>query len=68
MKEHSVAEAKMSSAVLTLKKAEVAPFVEKSLRERSLSKVVAELNKDLLFGDQSEREEAFKALKHIGFV
>jgi hypothetical protein len=53
MKEHSVAEANTSSAVLSLKKADVAPFVEKSLRERSLSKVVAELNKDLLFGDRA---------------
>jgi hypothetical protein len=68
MKEHSAAEAKMSSAVLSLETADVAPFVEKSLRERSLSKVVADLNRDLLFGDRTEREEAVKALKHIGFM
>lgn len=68
MKEHAVAEAKTSSAVLSLKKADVAPFVEKSLRERSLSKVVADLNKELLFGDRTERDAALQALKHIGFV
>ena len=68
MKEHAVAEAKTSSAVLRLKKADVVPFVEKSLRERSLSKVVADLNKELLFGDRTERDAALQALKHIGFV
>lgn len=57
-----------ASNVLALSELEAAKFVRKCLRDRSLSVVVADLNKELLYGTPREQEDASKALRHIGFM
>lgn len=68
MKHEMISETKVSQNVLGLPESEIAPFVSRCVKERSLSSVVADLNNDLLFGTQTEREDAKKALQRIGFL
>lgn len=57
-----------ATKVLALTREDVAPFVQNCLSDRSLSWVVAELNKAVLNGGDDEREEAQRALDHLGFI
>lgn len=68
MKHDSISETKMSHTVTKLTEDEIAQFVRKCVKDRSLSAVVSDLNKDLLFGTQAEREDAKTALQRIGFI
>lgn len=68
MKHGTVSETKMSHDVLNLDDGDVASFVRRCVKERSLSKVVADLNHDLLSGTRTERENAEQALHRIGFL
>lgn len=54
--------------VLALSPADVAQFVRDCVRNRSLSVMVSDLNHTVLHGTSEEREEARRALKHLGFV
>ncbi|WP_195819858.1 hypothetical protein [Roseobacter sp. MH60115] len=67
MKHETISESKMSRNVMGLDDGEIAPFVRKCVKERSLSRVVTSLNNDLLFGTQTERDDARIALQRIGF-
>lgn len=68
MKHETIPETKVSHSVLNLGDGDVAPFVRKCVKERSLSKIVANLNNDLLYGTQTERVNAREALGRIGFL
>lgn len=68
MKHETISETKMSQSVLGLDENDVAPFVRGCIKERSLSRVVTTLNNDLLFGTQTERDDAKKALDRLGFL
>ncbi|MGZ2256476.1 hypothetical protein ACVC7O_04170 [Roseobacter sp. A03A-229] len=68
MKHETISETKMSQGVLGLDENDVAPFVRRCIKERSLSRVVTTLNNDLLFGTQTERDDAKKALDRLGFL
>jgi hypothetical protein len=68
MKHHYIGETPTAAQVLSIKATEVAPFVRKCVRDRSLSVIVKDLNHDLIFGTPEQREAARRALKHIGFV
>lgn len=54
--------------VMNLGQGEVTQFVADCLRQRSLSKVIARLNHELLNGSAAEREEAQNALNRLGFL
>ena len=68
MKHEIVSETDMAHDVLGLDDGEIAPFVRKCLKDRSLSSLVSHLNNDLLFGTPAERESAEVALRRIGFI
>lgn len=68
MKHHHIGETPTAAHVLSIKTTEVAPFVRKCVRERSLSVIVKDLNHDLIFGTPEQREDAREALRHIGFI
>ena len=57
-----------ATKVLAMPTTDVPLFLRQCVSERSLSWVVGELNKALLFGNSEEREEAGKALTHLGFI
>ncbi|MFK7744528.1 MAG: hypothetical protein AB8B47_05710 [Roseobacter sp.] len=56
-----------AQAVLALNNDEVAGFVQQCVRNRSLSKIVNELNRAALSGAPRESQRATKALHHLGF-
>lgn len=68
MKHETISETKISHNVMGLDDGEIAPFVRKCVKERSLSTVITNLNNDLLFGTQTERDDARSALQRIGFL
>lgn len=68
MKHETISETKISHSVLSLDDNDITRFVRRCVKERSLSKIVADLNNDLLFGTQTERENAKEALHRIGFL
>lgn len=68
MKHHAIHDTPSSVHVLNLASTDVAPFVRKCVKERSLSSLVRDLNHDVLFGTEEQRETARRALKHIGFL
>ncbi|WP_298973336.1 hypothetical protein [uncultured Roseobacter sp.] len=68
MKHEQIAETKMSHSVLGLDEAEIGPFILRCVKERSLSKLVANLNNDILNGTSTERDSAEKALGRMGFL
>lgn len=68
MKHETISETKISHSVMGLDEGEIAPFVRKCVKERSLSAVIANLNNDLLFGTQTEQDDARTALQRIGFL
>ncbi len=68
MKHETAYELPTATNILSLESAEMPGFVQECLRTRSLSWVVAELNKSILSGPEEERDEARKALEHLGFI
>ena len=68
MKHHVLSETPTAAVVLNIKSSEIPPFVRKCVRERSLSVLVRRLNADLVSGTAQQREDARRALRHIGFV
>lgn len=68
MKHGYVTESSVSFTVMNLGQSDVPTFVSDCVRERSLSKVIATLNHELLHGTPAERAEARKALKRLGFL
>lgn len=68
MKHETISETKISHNVMGLDDGEIAPFVRKCVKERSLRAVITNLNNDLLFGTQTERDDARSALQRIGFL
>lgn len=48
--------------------AEAANFVSDRLRKRELSRIVRDLNADVLTGTPAQRDAAFQALERMGFV
>ncbi len=68
MKHETILETNMSHSILGLSENDVAAFVRRCVKERSLSRLVAALNKDLMFGTQTERDDAKEALHRLGFL
>lgn len=64
----AVTETTFRENVLSLDDGDVAAFVRKCVKERSLSRVVGHLNNDVLFGTHQERREAEEALNRLGFL
>ncbi|MGA9254127.1 MAG: hypothetical protein WBV71_16960 [Roseobacter sp.] len=68
MKLHSINTTPTSVHVLNLAPSDVPQFVRHCVKDRSLSSLVKDLNNDLMFGNEDQRQEARKALSHIGFL
>lgn len=68
MKHHVIGDIPAATQVLTIQARDVAPFVQKCVRERSLSVLVKQLNYDIAFGTPEQKQEAQQALRHIGFI
>lgn len=68
MKHHVIDGTPAASQVLNIKASDVVPFVRKCVRERSLSVLIKQLNDDLAFGTPEQKQEARRALQHIGFI
>ncbi|MEE4188589.1 MAG: hypothetical protein V2I76_09120 [Roseobacter sp.] len=68
MKYDTISETPAAVHVLNINPSDVAPFVRKCVRERSLSVLVKDLNHALLFGTETQRKDAKAALQHIGFL
>lgn len=68
MKHHVISDTPTAALVLNIKPSDIPPFVRKCVRERSLSALVRQLNNDLEFGSTTQKEEARRALRHIGFL
>jgi len=68
MKHHAISDTPTSVHVLSLAPSDVPMFVRNCVRDRSLSALVKDLNNDLMFGTEGQKEEARRALKHIGFL
>jgi hypothetical protein len=68
MKEQIAFKTKSAMDVLSIDTRDIPPFVRDCVNARSLSCLVSELNQQMLFGAQDEKEEARKALAHLGFI
>ncbi|GFE50814.1 hypothetical protein So717_25670 [Roseobacter cerasinus] len=68
MVQDSLTETSFRKNVLNLEEGDIAAFVRKCVKDRSLSKVVGHLNNDMLFGTHKERREAEEALHRLGFL
>lgn len=60
-------DAPTARGILALRSDEIAELVRQKVSERSLSKLVYDLNSTALSGAPDARKEALKALKHLGF-
>ena len=68
MNHYAKIETETAVVVMRMPQSDVAPFVSDCVRNRSLSKLVAVLNRDLLRGSPEEKDHACKALRRIGFI
>lgn len=68
MKHDVVCDVPTSAKVLNIDASDVAPFLRKCVKDRSLSTLVKDLNDAVLFGTADQRRDAEQALKHIGFM
>lgn len=68
MKHETTYDVRSSANVLSVQPIEVASFLRECVKNRSLSWLIGDLNRSVLSGDQDEREEARKALEHLGFI
>ncbi len=68
MKHETISETKVAHSVLGLDDNDIASFVRRCMKDRSLSKLVSSLNDELLFGTTSERDDAKRALNRLGFL
>jgi hypothetical protein len=68
MAEHVAPSGAISLEILAMGEGETAKFVEDKLRDRSLNKTVAELNKICLSGSSADKKLANKALRRLGFL
>ena len=68
MKHQRIANTLTSQHVLSINKADLPPFIGECIRERSLSRLVSNLNREVLEGTDTEKAEARKALALIGFL
>ena len=68
MTDREIVDVQTASTLLALNQKDVSQFVRTCVRNRSLSSVVSDLNRDLLFGTEEESEKARRALRHIGFI
>lgn len=68
MKHYTLNDVSPAAGVLVLEQADVPPFVRKCVEDRSLSTLVSELNDALLFGTAEQKDEAGRALNHLGFL
>ncbi|MEJ6390730.1 hypothetical protein [Gymnodinialimonas ulvae] len=57
-----------SQEILSLRRDQVAAFIQDQTSARTLSDVIRQLNDDLIAGDAAAREQAAQALQHLGFV
>ncbi|WP_298837891.1 hypothetical protein [uncultured Roseobacter sp.] len=68
MEQEIISEKYCAKNILDLENGDVAAFVTRCVKERSLSSMVCELNAALLSGTPEEQNNARKALQHIGFI
>ncbi len=68
MKQDVINDTPSAARVLSMKPSDVPPFVRQCLRERSLSVLIRDLNRDLLFGTETQRTDARLALSQLGFL
>ncbi len=68
MKHQQVFETQASQYILSIKPADVPPFIGRCVKDRTLSTLVAHLNQDMLDGTPKQQNEARKALELIGFI
>ncbi|MCV3270761.1 hypothetical protein [Roseobacter sinensis] len=68
MKYETITETKVAHSVLGLDEKDVAAFVWDRVKDRSLSKLMADLNRDMLSGTERERQDAERALSRLGFL
>lgn len=68
MKHHAILAKPASVNVLDLAPSDVPLFVRNCVKDRSLSSLVKDLNNDLMFGNEDQKQEARRALTHIGFL
>lgn len=57
-----------SQEILLVERDRVAAFIEKHAHAKTLSKIVRNLNTDLMNGDERASDMAARALHHLGFV
>ncbi|WP_375230273.1 hypothetical protein [Roseobacter sp. S98] len=68
MRHAVISEKPCAESILAMAGNEVGAFVERCIRDRSLSRLVSDLNNALMSGTPNEQEKARKALQHMGFI
>lgn len=68
MKHSTLSDRTTAFAVTNMGSEDVPAFLSDCLRKKRLSKIVIDLNHELLFGTPKERSDAQEALTKLGFV
>lgn len=68
MPDKSTSNSTVARQIIDLSQDAVPEFIFKRTANKTLSVTVAELNKQVLFGERDEKETALAALTRLGFI